>query len=128
MKGYLSVRQTADKWGVSVRWVNQYILAGRIPGCERFGHVWAVPEDAVKPGLEKCFGQVAKILKPGGFFMICNESDGTDPTSVRFEKNIDGMKNYTAEEIEAALKAAGFSEVTSEHHPSRPWITVLARK
>ena len=41
---------------------------------------------------------------------------------------IDGMKNYTAAEIEAALKAAGFSEVTSDHHPSRPWITVLARK
>ena len=49
MKGYLSVQQTADKWDVSVRWVNQYILEGRIPGCERFGRVWAVPEDAVKP-------------------------------------------------------------------------------
>ena len=49
MKGYLSVQQTASKWGVSVRWVNQYILEGRIPGCERFGRVWTVPEDAVKP-------------------------------------------------------------------------------
>ena len=49
MKGYLSVQQTADKWGVSVRWVNQYILEGRIPGCERFGHAWAVPENAIKP-------------------------------------------------------------------------------
>jgi len=28
---------------------DQYILEGRIPGCERFGRVWAVPEDAVKP-------------------------------------------------------------------------------
>ena len=80
------------------------------------------------PGLEKCFGQVARILKPGGVFMICNESDGTDPTGIRFEKIIDGMKNHTAEEIEAALKAAGFSEVRSDHHPSKPWITVLARK
>ena len=80
------------------------------------------------PGLEKCFGQVAKILKPGGVFMICNESDGTDPASLKFEKIIDGMKNYTSEEIEAALRAAGFSEVTSDHHPSKPWITVLARK
>ena len=80
------------------------------------------------PGLEKCFVQVAKVLKPGGFFMICNESDGTDPTSVRFEKIIDGMKNYTAEEIEAALRAVDFSEVKSDHHPSKPWITVLARK
>ena len=80
------------------------------------------------PGLEKCFAQVAKVLKPGGTFMICNESDGIDPTSVRFEKIIDGMKNHTAEEIEAALRAAGFSFVTSDHHPSKPWITVLARK
>ena len=80
------------------------------------------------PGLEKCFAQVAKVLKPGGYFMICNESDGTDPTSLKFEKIIDGMKNYTAEEIEAALRAAGFSEVISDHHPSKPWITVLARK
>jgi len=80
------------------------------------------------PGLEKCFAQVAKVLKPGGCFLICNESDGTDPTGVRFEKIIDGMKSYTAEEIEAALKTAGFSSVTSDHHPSKPWITVLARK
>ena len=80
------------------------------------------------PGLEKCFAQVAKVLKPGGLFMICNESDGNDPTSQKFEKIIDGMKNYRLEEIEAALKAAGFSEVASDHHPSKPWITVLARK
>ena len=80
------------------------------------------------PGLEKCFAQVAKVLKPGGYFMICNESDGTDPTSLKFEKIIDGMKNYTVEELEAALTAAGFSEVMSNHHPSKPWITVLARK
>ncbi len=80
------------------------------------------------PGLEQCFAQVAKVLKSGGFFMICNESDGTDPTSVRFEKIIDGMKNYTSEEIESALRSAGFSEVKSDHHPSKPWITVLAKK
>ena len=49
MKGYLSVQETAYKWRISVRRVNQYILAGRIPGCERLGHAWAIPEDAVKP-------------------------------------------------------------------------------
>ncbi len=80
------------------------------------------------PGLERCFAQVAKVLKPGGYFMICNESDGTDPTSVKFEKIIEGMKNYKTEEIEAALIAAGFSKVTTDHHPSKPWLTVMARK
>ena len=60
--------------------------------------------------------------------MIVNESDGTDKTSLRFEKIIDGMKCYTAEEIKSALIAAGFSAVKADHHPSKPWITVIARK
>ena len=80
------------------------------------------------PGLETCFAQVAGILKPGGIFMICNESDGKDAAGTRFEDIIEGMKCYTAEELEAALKAAGFREVQSDHHPTKPWITVLARK
>jgi len=80
------------------------------------------------PGLEACFAQVAKVLRTGGCFLICNESDGKDAASLQFEKIIDGMKTYTAEEIGSALRAAGFSEVTSDHHPSKPWIRVLAKK
>ena len=80
------------------------------------------------PGLEKCFAEAAKVLKSGGYFLICNESDGADPTSVKFESIIDGMKSYTAQEIEAALKAAGFSQVEIDHHPNKPWIAVLAKK
>jgi hypothetical protein len=60
--------------------------------------------------------------------MICNESDGTDAVSLKFEKIIDGMKNHTVEEIESALKEAGFSKVKTDHHKNKPWITVLAKK
>ena len=95
---------------------------------ERFDLATAFETVYFWPGLTHCFSEAAKILKPGGLFLICNESDGTDKTSLKFEKIIDGMKNYTAEEIEKALKAAGFSEVKSVHHPSKPWIAVLARK
>ncbi len=49
MKGYLSVQETVCKWGVSLRWVNQYILNGSIPGCERFGHSRRVSENVEKP-------------------------------------------------------------------------------
>ncbi len=80
------------------------------------------------PGLDRCFGQVARILKPGGIFMICNESDGMDDTGKKYEGIIEGMKCHTAEQLETALKSAGFSKVTSVHHPSRPWITVIAGK
>ena len=80
------------------------------------------------PDLAKCFAQVAGILKPGGVFMIVNESDGTDKASLQFEKIIDGMKCYTPEEITAALTAAGFSAVKTDHHSEKPWITVIAKK
>lgn len=80
------------------------------------------------PGLEKCFSEVNKALKPGGFFMIVNESDGTDKASLKFEKIIDGMTCHTVEEIESALKRAGFSKVKKYHHECKPWITVIAKK
>ncbi len=80
------------------------------------------------PGLEKCFAQVAKVLRPGGYFLICNESDGLDDTGKKYERIIDGMRCYTADEITSALLAAGFTGVSIDHHPSRPWIAVLAGK
>lgn len=80
------------------------------------------------PGLEKCFKEVFKVLKAGGVFLIVNESDGTDETSLKYEKIIDGMKCYTVEQIRSALKAAGFSSVTSDHFDGKPWICVIAVK
>ena len=48
MKGYLSIRETSYKWGISERRVNQYVAQGRIPGAERFGRSWAIPPGAIK--------------------------------------------------------------------------------
>ena len=50
MKGYVSIREAAKKWGVSERRINQYCSEGRIPGAEQFGGAWAIPADAEKPG------------------------------------------------------------------------------
>lgn len=80
------------------------------------------------PGLETCFAEVCRVLKTGGTFLICNESDGTDETGLKFEKIIDSMKCHTVKELSSALKAAGFSSITVDHFANKPWITVLARK
>ena len=37
MKGYLSIRETSYKWGISEHRVNQYVAQERIPGAERLG-------------------------------------------------------------------------------------------
>lgn len=80
------------------------------------------------PGLTACFTEVCRVLRPGGTFLICNESDGTDETGQKFEKIIDGMKCHTVEALSTALKAAGFLGITVDHFANKPWITVLARK
>ncbi len=49
MKNYISVREAAEKWGVSERRINQYCSEGRISGAQKIGKVWAVPADAEKP-------------------------------------------------------------------------------
>ena len=50
MDGYLSIREAAEKWGVSERRINQYCSEGRIPGAERIGKAWVIPAGADKPG------------------------------------------------------------------------------
>ncbi len=80
------------------------------------------------PGPEKSFAEVFRILKKGGSFLIVNESNGEDKTGKKYEKIIDGMKCYTAEELTAALIKAGFSEVKTDSHPNKPWIAVFAKK
>ena len=63
------------------------------------------------PGLKKCFFEVNRVLKNGGTFLICNESDGTNDADEKWTKLIDGMKIYTSDQLIAALKEAGFTEI-----------------
>ena len=65
---------------------------------------------------------------PPDYLSVFARRDGEDDAGKKYEGIIDGMKCYTAEQLVAALKAAGFSEATGHHHPSKPWIAVIARK
>ena len=47
--GYLSIKQTSEKWNISVRWINDLCKAGRIPGATKIGSLWVIPKDAEKP-------------------------------------------------------------------------------
>ncbi len=62
------------------------------------------------PGLESCFAEVRRILRPGGRLAIVREPDGTDEEGQKYSKIIEGMRCYTTSDIEGALHEAGFSE------------------
>ena len=50
---YCSIKQTAARWGVSIRWIQVLCKDNRIPGAFRVGNAWAIPADAEKPKDER---------------------------------------------------------------------------
>ena len=78
--------------------------------------------------MEKAFAEIYRVLRSGGTFAITNESTGTDETSVKFSKIIDGMNLYTGEDLKTLLEKAGFTDIEIHAHESKPWLNVTARK
>ena len=46
---YMTLKEAAEKWGVTPRRVNYYCAAGRIPGAVKMAGVWLIPKTAEKP-------------------------------------------------------------------------------
>lgn len=46
---YITVKQAAEKWGISDRRVRILCSEGKIPGAYQEGRAWKIPYDAVKP-------------------------------------------------------------------------------
>ena len=46
---YLSIKETAEKWGLTARRVQVLCSGERIPGASTIGNMWAIPADAEKP-------------------------------------------------------------------------------
>ncbi len=47
--GYMTVRQAAEKWSITERWVQKLCEGNRVKGAVRFSRVWMIPKDATKP-------------------------------------------------------------------------------
>jgi hypothetical protein len=50
---YLSIRQTAEKWGISKRRIQVVCAEGRIEGAMKIDSSWVIPADAQKPKDER---------------------------------------------------------------------------
>ena len=46
---YLSVMETAERWGISTRRIQILCNEARIPGAIRIGRTWAIPDNEPKP-------------------------------------------------------------------------------
>lgn len=49
MDDFMTVKEAAEKWGISTRRVAILCAEGRIVGAKKIGSMWFIPADAVKP-------------------------------------------------------------------------------
>ena len=92
------------------------------------------------PDLPQCFREVCRVLKPGGTFLICNESSGdtdkdekwteiigdTDKDK-KWTEIIGGMTIYSGDELKTFLENAGFCNVQI-HKNKMGWLCVIGQK
>lgn len=46
---YMTIKETSEKWGLSVRRIQTMCSEGLISGVIKFGREWAIPKNAEKP-------------------------------------------------------------------------------
>lgn len=79
------------------------------------------------PGLANCFREVYRVIKPGGTFFICNESNGETSKDDKWVEKIGGMTIYNASQILNALNEVGFFNANVNKN-EKGWICVAATK
>ena len=93
---------------------------------EEFDGVTAFETVYFWPDMLQSFQEVYRVLKPGGTFFICNESNGDTDKDEKWTEIIDGMTIYKDVELKAYLEQAGFHEV--QIHKKKSWLCITARK
>ena len=61
---YLSIKETAARWGISERRIQVLCKENRIPGTITIGRTWGIPNDAEKP----LYGLEENTVHSGSFF------------------------------------------------------------
>lgn len=93
---------------------------------EQFDAVTAFETVYFWPDLPQCFREIWRVLKSGGTFLICNESNGDKDKDEKWTEIIGGMTIYKDIELKSCLEQAGFFDV--QIHKKKTWLCVTARK
>lgn len=78
------------------------------------------------PGPTESFREVYRTLRPGGIFLIANESDGENSQDDKWLSVIDGLRIFNQTQLTTFLTEAGFSEVIVKRNTKKHWLCALA--
>ena len=80
------------------------------------------------PDIHKIFINIYNVIRPGGTFFICNETDGNKDSDALQLQQINGMKIYTAEQLSQLLSDTGFQHIDVFTEPENHWLALAAKK
>ena len=82
------------------------------------------------PNPEACLKEVARVVKPGGTFLLLAEIYERDDLPAETRAKIAGyqLTNPTPEEFERLFRAAGFAQVETHFMDGEYWIAVVGRR
>ncbi len=75
------------------------------------------------PDLDVAFGEIWRVLKPGGVLFVCCESD--DPSDTAWTDRIEGMTIHRGEDLKQHLLQIGFQTVEVRHN-GKGWMCLTA--
>ena len=112
-RGAIMVLQKMRRFGVQSE-----SLFDRVICSEVFEHI---PDDS------GAMAEIRRVLKPGGTFLICNESSGDTDKDEKWTEIIGGMTIYSGDELKTFLETAGFCNVQI-HKNKMGWLCVTGQK
>ena len=81
---YLSITQTAERWGISTRRIQILCAEGRVPGAIRIGTVWGIPDDEPKPADAR--------IKSGKYIKKCSHRAMVNGKEERVSTEYNGLE------------------------------------
>jgi len=75
MDDYITTRQAAEKWGVTLRCVQAYLKNSRINGAVRFGRDWMIPRNTERPSDLR--------IKSGRYINISKKKNDEETDSIK---------------------------------------------
>jgi hypothetical protein len=97
---YITAKEAAEKWGITVRQVQSGCESGRVEGAVRMGYMWLISKDAPKPidGRTKAAKQKKQQARSGGDNPMGNNYEIRlyDTTMLTFELTTGELGGYAA--------------------------------
>lgn len=78
--------------------------------------------------IQKAFGEIFRVLKKGGHFLICNELSARNDKNLKWENMISGMRIFEADELSNLLIQAGFENIKIYREEKKGYLCIIAKK